>query len=321
MKFINPITDYAFKKIFSSDDSTEILISFLNAIIYHGENTIENLTIINPYAPGRISALKTSYFDVKATLITGENVFIEMQAYNIPSFSKRIIYYAAKAYANQLLIGAGYPELRPLISVVISDFIWLKENQEAIAYFTLTEKTQKFPYPQEDLQLVCVELPRFTKSLDELESLADKWLYFLRKAPDLEIVPETMGEISAIDKAFTIAERINMNLEEIEDLENRERFIREQKGALELAKEESRNQGLEEGRQEGIQMGEQRGIQMGQINLIKRQLERRFGELNPVIAHSLSQLSSDDLASLAEAIFDFSTLADLSSWLDNHRQD
>lgn len=162
-----------------------------------------------------------------------------------------------------------------------------------------------------------MELPRFTKSLDELESLADKWLYFLRKAPDLEIVPETMGEISAIDKAFTIAERINMNLEEIEDLENRERFIREQKGALELAKDESRNQGL----QEGIQMGEQRVIQMGQINLIKRQLERRFGELNPVITNSLSQLSSDDLASLAEAMFDFSTLADLSSWLDNHRQD
>jgi predicted transposase/invertase (TIGR01784 family) len=319
MKFINPITDYAFKKIFSSDDSTDILISFLNAILYEGENIIQTLTIINPYAPGRVSALKTSYFDVKATLQSGENVCIEMQAFNIPAFSKRIMYYAAKAYSNQLLIGEDYPDLRPLISVVITDFIWLKTNQNTIAHFTFTEKSQKFPYPQQDIELVCVELPRFTKSLEELESLADKWLYFLRKAPDLEIVPEIMASISAIDQAFTIAERINLSPEEMEDLENRERFIREQKGALEFAKAESQRQGREqgqkEGQKEGREQGQKEGIRIGQLNLIKQLLQGQLGELNQDIENSLAPLSSEELTALAQAIFSLSSIADLQNWL------
>jgi conserved hypothetical protein (putative transposase or invertase) len=96
MKFINPKTDYAFKKIFGSDQSQDILISFLNAIVYQGETFITSLEIIDPYAPGRISGLKTTYFDVKAKLNNGENVLIEMQALNVPAFGKRILYNTAK---------------------------------------------------------------------------------------------------------------------------------------------------------------------------------------------------------------------------------
>ncbi|MEQ8963516.1 MAG: PD-(D/E)XK nuclease family transposase, partial [Coleofasciculus sp. C2-GNP5-27] len=49
MRFINPKVDYAFKKIFGSEQSKEILISILNAIIYDGETVIQSLTISNPY--------------------------------------------------------------------------------------------------------------------------------------------------------------------------------------------------------------------------------------------------------------------------------
>ena len=54
MRFINPKVDYAFKKIFGSEQSKEILISFLNAIIYDGEKTIKHLTIVNPFNPSQI---------------------------------------------------------------------------------------------------------------------------------------------------------------------------------------------------------------------------------------------------------------------------
>ena len=114
MQFINPKTDYAFKKIFGSDESQDILISFLNAILYQGQPIIVSLEIIDPYAPGRISALKNTYFDVKAKLNTGQNVLIEMQAFNVPAFTKRIVYNAAKTYANQLRIGEEYPRVRPI---------------------------------------------------------------------------------------------------------------------------------------------------------------------------------------------------------------
>lgn len=71
MKFISPKVDYAFKRIFGSDQSQDILISFLNAIIYQGEKFIQSLTIVNPYNPGQIQTLKESYLDVKAVLSDG----------------------------------------------------------------------------------------------------------------------------------------------------------------------------------------------------------------------------------------------------------
>ncbi|MEK0183216.1 DUF4351 domain-containing protein, partial [Microcoleus anatoxicus] len=103
-----------------------------------------------------------------------------------------------------------------------------------------------------------------------------------------------------IEKAFAIADRVNLSLEEIDDLEKREQFERERIGAIELGKA----QGLAE------------GIQIGQINLIKRLLQRQLGESSQEIEDSLFRLSSEQLSALAEAIFDFSSLADLSSWLE-----
>jgi flagellar biosynthesis/type III secretory pathway protein FliH len=115
----------------------------------------------------------------------------------------------------------------------------------------------------------------------------------------MSIVPE-------IEKAFTIADRVNLSLEEIDDLEKREQFERERIGAIEF------------GKAEGLTQGRAEGIQIGQINLIKRQLKRQLGELNQGIEDSLSQLSSEQLSVLAEAIFDFSSVGDLSSWLETN---
>ncbi|CAD5942728.1 hypothetical protein NO108_02406 [Planktothrix rubescens] len=314
MKFINPKTDYAFKKIFGSDQSQDILISFLNAIVYQGETFITSLEIIDPYAPGRISGLKTTYFDVKAQLNNGENVLIEMQAFNVPAFGKKILYNTAKMYVNQLKLRGVYPELRAAIGVAVTDFIMFNEHNKVISQFTLKEDELQVNYQHSPLKLVFVELPKFNKTLEELTTITDKWLYFLRKAPDLEVVPESMLIVPEIEKAFAIADRVNLSLEEVDDLEKREQFERERIGAIELGKA----QGLAEGIQIGEQIGEQRGEQRGKINLIKRQLKRQLGELNQSIEDSLSQLTSEQLSALAEAIFDFSSVGDLSSWLETN---
>ncbi|WP_377475419.1 MAG: Rpn family recombination-promoting nuclease/putative transposase [Microcoleus anatoxicus] len=321
MKFINPKTDYAFKKIFGSDQSQDILISFLNAIVYQGETFITSLEIIDSYAPGRISGLKTTYFDVKAQLNNGENVLIEMQALNVPAFGKRILYNTAKMYVNQLKLGEVYPELRAAIGVAVTDFIMFQEHSKVISQFTLKEDELLLNYQHSPLKLVFVELPKFNKTLEELTNVTDKWLYFLRKAPDLEVIPASMSIVPEIEKAFTIADRVNLSLEEIDDLENREQFERERIGAIELGKAQGRTEGRTEGRIEGIQIGEQIGEQRGQINLIKRQLQRRLGELNQEIEDRLSMLSSEQLSALGEAIFDISNVADLSSWLETNCPD
>ena len=178
MRFVSPKVDFTFKKIFGSEESEPILISFLNAIIYGGKSTIKSLKIINPYNPGKISDFKETYLDVKATLNDGSIVVIEMQIGRMSGFSKRIMYNLTKAYANQLKTAEDYLKLKPAIAVTIVDFILFKDRKKVITKFTFHEEEeegqkQKLKYPDVELQLFFVELPKFKKDLAELSSLSD----------------------------------------------------------------------------------------------------------------------------------------------------
>ncbi|MEG3877493.1 Rpn family recombination-promoting nuclease/putative transposase [Microcoleus sp. herbarium7] len=232
MTFINPKTDYAFKKIFGSSKSKDILISFLNAMIYDGNPTIEDLEIINPNLPPQVEGLKDSSLDVKAKLADDTLVIIEMQVLNVESFGQRILYNAAKTYASQLQKGQGYRMLRPVIALTITDFEMFKNSNNLISRFVYKEEVSNLPYPDNDLKLVFVELPKFTKTVDRLETLADKWLYFMKYAVTITEIPPVMDSIPEIHQAFDIADRVNLSLEEIANIERQEMFIYDQQGAL-----------------------------------------------------------------------------------------
>jgi len=193
MQFINPKIDYAFKKIFSSEQSHEILISFLNAMLYDGLDKIQAIKILDPYLAPRLRGVKDTYVDVKATISNDEgessSVIIEMQVLNVEGFEKRILYNAAKAYSNQLDVGEDYTILEPVIALTITDFAMFPELNQLISRFILKEKTYLVDYPIYDIELVFIELPKFQKSLEDLENLTDKWLYFLKTARKLESVP------------------------------------------------------------------------------------------------------------------------------------
>ena len=247
MIFINPKTDYAFKKIFGSSESKEILISFLNALIYEGNSTIEDLEIINPNLPPKLEGLKDSYLDVKAQLSDGTLVIIEMQVLNVQSFGKRVFYNAAKTYAFQLEAAQGYRLLKPVIALTITDFEMFPESAEFISRFVLKEVNKNFTYSENDLDLVFVELPKFIKGEEELETLADKWIYFMKNARTLTSVPETMDSIPEIHEAFNIASQASLSREEVADLDKREQFIYDQQGAIIKAVNEGIEQGIEQG--------------------------------------------------------------------------
>ena len=248
MRFINPKTDYAFKKIFGSEQSHDILISFLNAILYDGHIVIRELEILNPYLAPKIRGVKETYLDVKAKLDNDTTVIIEMQVLNIEGFEKRILYNAAKAYSTQLGIGQDYILLDPVIALTITDFEMFPEINQLISRFILKEKDFLIDYPIYDIELVFVELPKFHKEADRLETLADKWLYFLKCARQLDVVPESMNLVPEIKKAFEVANEVNLTPEQIEDMEMQEMFIYDQRNAIKKALNQGRQEGLEEGK-------------------------------------------------------------------------
>ena len=247
MRFISPKTDFAFKKIFGSEQSHDVLISFLNAMLYDGQSRISQLEILNPYLAPRIRGVKDTYLDVKAKLDNGTSVIIEMQVLNIEGFEKRILYNAAKAYSIQLGIGQSYSQLNPVIALTITDFVMFPEINQLTSRFILKEKDFLIDYPIYDLELVFVELPKFDKALMVLETLADKWLYFLKHALDLDVVPESMNSVPEIKQAFEFAREGNLSAEELDELEHQEFFIQDQHNAIIKAERQGLNRGLEQG--------------------------------------------------------------------------
>jgi len=227
MRFINPKTDYAFKKIFGSEQS---------------------------HLTPRIRGFKDTYLDIKATIADQDRqkstVIIEMQVLNVEGFQKRILYNAAKTYTNQLAIGDEYTDLQPVIALTIADFEMFPELDQLISRFILKEKTYLTDYPIYDIELVFIELPKFQKQLVELETLADKWLYFLKTARKLESVPPSMESVPEIKQAFAIANQANLSSEEIDELEHQEIFIQDQRNVVKKALNQGIEQGLEQGKLE-----------------------------------------------------------------------
>jgi predicted transposase/invertase (TIGR01784 family) len=258
MIFINPKIDFAFKKIFGSEDSKDILISFLNSLIYEAQPVIHDLEILNPYLAPKIRGVKDTYLDIKAKIIDRETnkertVIIEMQVLNVEGFEKRVLYNAAKSYSIQLTSGQGYNLLNPVIALTITDFIMFADLPNVTSRFILKEKDFLIDYPIYDIELIFVELPKFKKDLAALETIIDKWLFFLTNARKLKDVPDTMDNIPELKKAFYIANQANLNLDELEEQEKSEIFIQDQRGAITKAARESLEQGRQEGLTEGLQ--------------------------------------------------------------------
>ena len=292
MRFISPKTDFAFKKIFASDRSHKILISFLNALVYENKNTIKSLEIINPANQGPIETTKDSFLDVKAVLDNGSTVIIEMQVLSTEAFEKRIIYNLAKAYGNQLGKGEKYPTLRPFIALTITDFLLFKDSKQIINRFRLKEDTLLFNY-RDSLSLIFLELPKFKKELSELKTLSDKWIYFLKSAPDLEVIPESLGEVPEIEEALNVANRANLTAEELNKLEKQEMLIQDRRGEITFAKREAN------------------------AELILFLLQQKLGEVALEIQRQIEELSVEQIKLLAGEIFAFNSWQDVESWLES----
>jgi predicted transposase/invertase (TIGR01784 family) len=279
MIFINPKTDFAFKKIFGSEQSQDILVSFLNGMLYGGDDVIQSVDILNPYQAPKIRGMKDTFLDVKATISGGQTVIIEMQVLNVEGFEQRILYNAAKAYSTQLRVGEDYTLLNPVIALTITDFEMFPDLDGVISRFVLKEKQCLTDYAIEGLELVFVELPKFHQSLNDVVGLTEQWIYFLQNARSMQTVPASMETVPAIQQAFTVANQANLSREELDDLENREMFIHDQRNAIVKGTKQGLAQGLElgraQGKAEGKAEGRAEGLELGAIQA-KMAIARRL---------------------------------------------
>ncbi|MEG3896950.1 MULTISPECIES: Rpn family recombination-promoting nuclease/putative transposase [unclassified Microcoleus] len=295
MRFINPKIDFAFKKIFGSSDTKDILINFLNAILYEAQPVIEDLEIIDSQPGNQTFGVQDTHLDVKATINGGRIALVEIQLINVPFFGNRVLYNAAKSYSLQLTGEERYERLKTVTSLKIADFEMFDNQPEFLSRFVFKEKEQQFDCPDTEIELVFVELPKFSKGLEELETPTDKWIYFLKNTSTLETLPEALSAVPEIQKALIIANEDNFTKQELKELQNQELWIQDQQIAIDVAREQV--------------------TKTAQLSLILRQLVRRLGTIQAETENCIRQLGVQELEELGDAVLDFNQQSDLTAWL------
>jgi len=218
MRFVDPKNDIAFKKIFGDEKHTEILISFLNALLgFKEKEKIKKVKLLNPYQAPKIEELKETILDIQATNEKDETFIVEMQRKDLNNFEKRSLYYTSKAYIQQLDKGKDYSKLKKVYFIGIVNFKMFEGESCITKHLIVNQETQN-----QDLDMfefVFVELPKFKIKRDEiekLESIEDKWIWFLKHTQKLEVVPEKLEKIEEFKEAFLIASQYKWSKKDIE---------------------------------------------------------------------------------------------------------
>jgi predicted transposase/invertase (TIGR01784 family) len=252
MKFADIKNDIAFRKIFGNENKTEILISFLNAVLkLEGKQKIVWVEILNPYQMPIVLGAKSTILDVKARDKAGNEYIVEMQVTEKIGFAKRVVYYSAKSYAAQLNVGDKYHKLKPTIFIGILNFTFLEGTNYLSRHLILDAETHEHKRSAaqlKDLDFNFIELPKFNKTEKELQTLVEKWVYFIKNAENLTVVPAAIGD-KGLKSAYTEADQHTWTKEDLEAYEysrmrendevTREMFVEqrgEMRGKIEIAK-------------------------------------------------------------------------------------
>ena len=263
---VNPRVDFAFKKLFGSEENKDLLISLINAIVSEQQQVVE-VELKNPYNLVDYQAGKMSILDIKAKSENGRWFNVEMQISEDYNFDKRAIYYWAKLVTEQLTEGQMYKELKKTISINILDFNFIPDIPEAHnCYKIINTATGKDDKLHDIFELHYVELRKFTKQQKQVTSALDRWCTFLTKAAVLNknYVPEELAFDPAIVKAIAAVDRM-FDEEERLVYEIRMQSLAEVESKIASAVEK----GIEQGIEQGILKGEDQTKKMIAVNLAK----------------------------------------------------
>jgi len=233
MQFVDIKNDIAFRKIFGNENKKIILISFLNAVMKLKDSSrIVDVEILNPYQLPIIKNLKASIIDVKAKDKRGKTYIIEMQVAEPDGLDKRLLYYASKEYSQQIESGELYTQLRPVIFIGIFDFHFTKGLKylphHAVCDVEDGERIIK------DMDFYFIELPKFDTPLANLTEITDKWIYFIKEAENLEVIPDNVDD-EGLKAAYHGANKHSWTKEELDAYDYSAMREQDERGKIELA--------------------------------------------------------------------------------------
>lgn len=244
-KYINPFTDFGFKKLFGTEFNKELLIDFLNQVLGDREH-IQDLTYLNTENLGKTETDRKAIFDLYCENEIGEKFIIELQNVKQQYFKDRSIFYSTFPIQSQAPKGREWNYyLKAVYTIGILNFSFpdKSEQERYLREVQLTDKeTNEVFYDK--LTFIYLETPKFRKDEDELMSQFDKWLYVLKNLHRLQDRPVKLQE-KVFEKLFSEAEIAQLNSEDMKAYEESLKVYRDNYSVIETAKNEGIQEGIE----------------------------------------------------------------------------
>ncbi len=241
---INPFTDFGFKKLFGEEANKDILLQFLNDILENDVGRIVDLEYSKNEHLGPTEYDRNVVFDIFCRTERGKRIIIEMQKFHQAFFKERSLYYSTFAIQEQAVKGDWDYSLYPVYCISLLDFKLKDENINPDEYLHKVKllETKSGKVFNDKLNFVYVEIPKFNKNLDELETNVDKWMYLLTRLEYLERLPVTL-QSKIFDKVMGIAELLKLEKTDRKAYEESLKKHRDLKNAMDSQKKS----GIEEG--------------------------------------------------------------------------
>ena len=240
-KYINPFTDFGFKKIFGEEASKPLLMDFLNALLPES-NKIVDLSFKNTEQLGKLDIERKAVYDIYCENEIGEKFIVELQKSKQNYFKERTIYYSTFPIREQAEKGKWDYNLKAVYCVGILDFTfddYETEPEKGEVVHTIKLKNQNGKIFYEKLTYIYLEMPNFKKLENELSTRLDKWLYFIKNLEDFQDIP-TIFTDAIFNQAFEKAELVNYNQVELNNYENSLKVYRDLNNVIDTAYEEGK---------------------------------------------------------------------------------
>jgi len=240
-KYINPFTDFGFKKIFGEEASKPLLIDFLNALLTQ-PNKIIDLNFKNTEQLGQTDVDRKAIYDIYCENENGEKFIVELQKAKQNYFKERTIYYSTFPIREQAEKGEWNYHLKAVYCVGILDFTfddYENEPEKSEVVHTIKLKNQNGKTFYDKLTYIYLEMPNFKQAEDHLKTRLDKWLYFIKHLEDFQTIP-TIFKDEVFAQAFEKAELAKFDKTELDSYENSLKIYRDLKGVIDTAFDEGK---------------------------------------------------------------------------------
>jgi len=243
-RYINLFTDFGFKRIFGTEENKDILLDFLNTLLADKQMIID-LQFLNTEMLGSNILERKAIFDLYCENDKGEKFIVELQRAKQEFFKERSIFYASRAIDDQSKRGKWDYNWQAVYTIAIMDFEFAGMGHENVKSDVILYDTENQMQFSDKLRFIYLEMPKFKKTEDELESNYDKWLYLLKNISELDEIPPRL-QAFLFKKIFNLAEVSNYAPKDRIQYEESLKEYRDYYNTIATAEKDARMEGRKE---------------------------------------------------------------------------